>query len=609
MYSQCPGYKKVGLTAGFDPNGGGFAQYVRALPWVAERGMVAIPDDISFDEASFIEPVNTCIKAVEKARVAAGETAVVMGLGPIGLLLAMLSKLEGATVIGSDPMPERRAKSLSLGIDLAVDPREGRLAGEIKSRTQGRGADVVLVAVPIPAALTDALNLARPGGRVLLFAQNDPLMKIEFPAAAVGVDEKEILGSYSAAIDRAGEAARLIFTHKLPVTAIDLASFFIGRYGQGAAVGGPSGWGFSKSGDSSLNRSEHSNGRKNGHMTAAILYGSENLKIESVDIPRLAADEALIRVKVALTCGTDLKVWKRGYHARMITPPAVFGHELAGIVETLGSDVNGGLKVGARVVPSNSAPCNVCLFCRKGQSNLCEDLLFNNGAYAEYIRIPGRIVRQNMLVIPEHVSFQDAAMVEPLACVLRGIHETGIQPGDTTVVIGCGPIGLKFIRVFRNRGVKVIALGKRPNQIRAAERFGARAAFIAPDLSDPAKAVRELTEGGRGADSVIEAVGTAQTWEWALQMVRRGGTVNLFGGCPRGTQVAVDPNSLHYSEITIKSTFHHTPRFIREALESVSRGEIRSSDFVNAEIPLTDLPKMFEHMKHRNGEMKVAVIP
>src|ERR1700674_4055910 len=217
LFSQCPGYKKVGLTAGFDPNGGGFAQYVRALPWVAERGMVAIPDDISFDEASFIEPVNTCIKAVEKARVTAGETAVVMGLGPIGLLLAMLSKLKGATVIGSDPMPERRAKSVSLGIDLAVDPREGRLSEEIRSRTQGRGADVVLVAVPIPAVLTDALNLARPGGRVLLFAQNDPLMKIEFPAAAVGVEEKEILGSYSAAIDRASEAARLIFTHQLPV--------------------------------------------------------------------------------------------------------------------------------------------------------------------------------------------------------------------------------------------------------------------------------------------------------------------------------------------------------------------------------------------------------
>jgi len=217
LYSQCPAYKKVGLTAGFDPNGGGFAQYVRALPWVAERGMVAIPDEISFDEAAFIEPVNTCIKAVEKARVARHETVLVMGLGPIGLLLAMLSKLVGATVIGSDPMPQRRAKGTLLGIDVVVDPRQGSLAEEIHSCGDGRGADVVLIAVPIPAALTEALELARPGGRVLLFAQNDPLMKIEFPAAAVGVEEKEILGSYSAAIDRADEAARLIFTRQLPV--------------------------------------------------------------------------------------------------------------------------------------------------------------------------------------------------------------------------------------------------------------------------------------------------------------------------------------------------------------------------------------------------------
>ena len=217
LYSQCPGYKKVGLTAGFDPNGGGFAQYVRAMPWIVQRGMLAIPDEISFDEASFIEPVNTCVKAVKKARVAAGETVLVMGLGPIGLLLMMLSKLAGAAVIGSDPMPQRRAKSVSLGADAALNPREGRLAEEIRARTEGRGADVVLVAVPIPSALMDALSLARPGGRVLLFAQNDPQMKIEFPAAAIGVEEKEILGSYSAAVDRQEESARLIFSRQLPV--------------------------------------------------------------------------------------------------------------------------------------------------------------------------------------------------------------------------------------------------------------------------------------------------------------------------------------------------------------------------------------------------------
>jgi len=344
-------------------------------------------------------------------------------------------------------------------------------------------------------------------------------------------------------------------------------------------------------------------------MTAAVLYGSEDLKIEKVEIPVLGPDDALVRVKVALTCGTDLKVWKQGFHARMITPPAIFGHELSGVVETLGRDVLGGLRVGARVVPANSAPCNVCLFCRKDHANLCEDLLFNNGAYAEYIRIPGRIVQQNLLEIPEHVSFLDAAMVEPLACVLRGIDETGIQPGDTTVLVGCGPIGLKFIRILAGRGVNVIALGKRASQVRAAERLGARAAFDVAQLDDPVRRVRELTEGGRGADSVVEAVGSPVTWEWAIQMVRRGGTVNLFGGCPRGSLVQFDPAALHYSEITIKSTFHHTPRFIREALDSIARGEIRASDFVNGEIPLRELPRMFEHMKHRNGELKTAVIP
>jgi L-iditol 2-dehydrogenase len=344
-------------------------------------------------------------------------------------------------------------------------------------------------------------------------------------------------------------------------------------------------------------------------MTAAVLYGREDLKIEKVGIPEVGDDEVLVRVKVALTCGTDLKVWKQGYHARMIVPPAVFGHELAGVVERTGRHVNGGMRVGMRVVPSNSAPCGECFYCLKNRENLCEDLLFNNGAYAEYIRIPGRIVRRNLYEIPDNVSFMDAAMVEPLACVLRGIEETGIEPGDTTVVVGCGPIGLKFVRVLSVRGVRVIALGKRSSQIRAAERLGAAAAIDVSHELNPIERVRQLTVGHRGADSVIEAVGSPVTWQWALQMVRKGGTVQLFGGCPRGSHVQFDPGLLHYSEITIKSTFHHTPRFIREALAAVERGEIRAKDFVTGEISLYDLPRAFEHMKQRNGELKTAVLP
>jgi L-iditol 2-dehydrogenase len=352
-----------------------------------------------------------------------------------------------------------------------------------------------------------------------------------------------------------------------------------------------------------------SNSQNNGHMSAAVLYGSEDVKIERVPIPAIADDEVLLRVQVALTDGTDLKVWRQGFHARMIQPPALFGHELSGTVAAKGSAVNGRVQMGARVVPSNSAPCNDCFYCRKGQPNLCENLLFNNGAYAEYIRIPGQIVRQNLLEIPDGVSFEDAALTEPLACVLRGIHETGIHAGDTVVVIGCGPIGLKFTRILSLRGVRVIAIGKRKSQMLVAKRLGAFATFDAAEIDNPIDQVIRLTEGGRGADAVIEAVGSEKSWEWALHMVRKGGVVNLFAGCAKGTEVTLDPWRLHYSEITIKSTFHHTPRFMREALAAIARGEIRSNDLITGEAPLAELPRVFEQMKNRNGTLKTAIIP
>jgi L-iditol 2-dehydrogenase len=345
-----------------------------------------------------------------------------------------------------------------------------------------------------------------------------------------------------------------------------------------------------------------------GLMTAAVLYGSEDLRIEQIEVPTIASDEVLVRVRVALTCGTDLKVWKRGYHAKMITPPAVFGHELAGDIVAVGSEVKG-FRVGARVVPANSAPCGACFFCAKGQSNLCEDLLFNNGAYAEFIRIPGRIVRRNLLEIPAKVSYTDAALVEPLACVLRGIHETGVQLGDTVAVIGCGPIGLQFVRMLTAKGAHVIAVAKRQSQVEAAVRMGAECTIDVSTVADPVASVRELTEGARGVDAVIEAAGVPQTCQWALQMVRHGGTVQLFAGCARNVKMEIEPAELHYSEITIKSSFHHTPHFMREALAEVARGDVRASDFVTGESPLRDLPRVFEQMKNRNSQIKTAIIP
>jgi L-iditol 2-dehydrogenase len=233
LFSQCKQYKATGLTGGFTPNGGGFGQFVKAMPWVAQRGIVALPDNVSFEEATFIEPINTIVKAVQKARVAADETVLVVGCGPIGLQLLMVAKLEGAKLYTSDPMAERRAKSLSLGAIESFDPSSGKLVEEVKARTDGRGADAVLVAVAHPAVVAEALDAARPGGRVLLFAANDPVTRIEFPAAAVGIDEKEILGSYSAAVDIQLDAAGLVLKKKLPVMDIVTHRFPLDKIQEG----------------------------------------------------------------------------------------------------------------------------------------------------------------------------------------------------------------------------------------------------------------------------------------------------------------------------------------------------------------------------------------
>src|SRR5260221_1152955 len=233
IYSQCRQYKTTGLTGGFTPNGGGFAEYVKAMPWVAERGIIALPDNVSFEEATFIEPINTILKAVQKARVTAGETVLIAGCGPIGLQLLMVANLQGARLYTSDPMNVRRAKSLSLGALESFNPSDGKLVEQMKARTEGRGADAVLVAVAHPSVVVDALAATRPGGRVLLFAANDPVTRIEFPAAAVGIDEKEILGSYSAGVDIQEAGADLVLKKKLPVMNIVTHGFPLTRIKEG----------------------------------------------------------------------------------------------------------------------------------------------------------------------------------------------------------------------------------------------------------------------------------------------------------------------------------------------------------------------------------------
>ena len=343
-------------------------------------------------------------------------------------------------------------------------------------------------------------------------------------------------------------------------------------------------------------------------VKAAILHGKERIQIEDVAPPALKPGEVRIRIEAALTCGTDLKVFKRGYHAKMIVPPAVFGHELAGAISELGDGSSEmGWKLGDRVVVANSAPCGGCFHCRASQENLCEDLLFLNGAYAESIAVPARLVQKNLLRLKPETDFRDAALVEPLACVVQGVEDTQLRAGQNVLVIGAGPIGLMFVVLAKNLGCHVTVAGRRAPRLEAAQRLGVPQSGIV-DIGDGSGLVAKVREATKTHfDAVIEAVGHPAVWEAAAHLVRKGGTVNFFGGCPSGTTITLDTTLIHYSNLTLLASFHHTPRTIRRALEFIETGAIRAADFVDGECPLSQLPGLFKSMAAGNRVIKTLI--
>ncbi len=341
-------------------------------------------------------------------------------------------------------------------------------------------------------------------------------------------------------------------------------------------------------------------------MKAAILHGRENIRIEEIAPLPLKPGEVRLRIEAALTCGTDLKVFKRGYHAKMIVPPAVFGHELAGTISELGNGSSEfGWKIGDRVVVANSAPCGNCFHCGVGQENICDDLQFLNGAYAETIAVPARFVQKNMLRIKPETSFRDAALTEPLACVVQGVEDTKLQAGQNVLILGAGPIGLMFVALAKHLGCNVAVAGRRAVRLEAAKKLGADEII---DVTDGGNLVGKI----RGAtkthfDAVIEAVGRPETWEAAVHLVRKGGKVNFFGGCPAGTTITLDTAFIHYSDLTLLASFHHTPRAIRLALEFIENGVVRAEDFVDGECALTKLPELFKSMTAGNHAIKTLI--
>jgi L-iditol 2-dehydrogenase len=342
-------------------------------------------------------------------------------------------------------------------------------------------------------------------------------------------------------------------------------------------------------------------------MRAALLYGVKNLRVEDVDVPEVGVGEVLVKVKAATTCGTDLKIYQRGYVSGVIKLPTIFGHEWAGDVVDIGKGISWP-KRGMRVRAGNSAPCLRCVMCQKGLYNLCEDMMWLWGAYAEYIRVPAHMVTVNMQEIPSHLTYEEAALTEPLACVLHGIEKAHITLGDTVAIIGAGPIGLLHLLLAKKMGAGKVAISDFVDKrLRVAKELGADETINAKS-EDSVKEVMELTEG-YGADVVIEAIGLPATWEQALKMVRKGGTVLEFGGCPPGTEIKVSTELLHYGQVTVFGAFHATPLHFKRALGLIASGTINVKPLVTRKMKLEEIRDAFELLTTSKNDLKIAVLP
>ena len=310
-------------------------------------------------------------------------------------------------------------------------------------------------------------------------------------------------------------------------------------------------------------------------MKAALLYAPGDLRVEEVPRPEPGPGDVLVQIEVALTDGTDLKTFKRGHPLLARESPAPFGHEFCGIVD------------GRRVVAANSAPCGACDGCARGEQ--CRELVFLAGAYADWILVPERIAAVNLHEVPPGVEPEVAAMAEPLACCLRGVERAGIHAGDTVAILGAGPIGLMLAACVADAGGWPVVVGGRPERQELVELFGAE------------------TGGGTGADVVIEAVGNEGAWSDAVGLVRPGGTVVMFGGLPRDARPPVDAYRLHYEELTVRGSFHHTPATVRAALGFLGSGAYPWERLVTHRILLDELPALFADPPR--DLLKAAVVP
>lgn len=345
-------------------------------------------------------------------------------------------------------------------------------------------------------------------------------------------------------------------------------------------------------------------------MRGAVLVGPELIEVREVPVVEPGPGEILLSVEAATTCGTDVKVFRRGGHPRMLRVPTLFGHEMAGRVAAVGPGVVG-LAEGDGVVVANSAPCMVCETCRVGRENLCEDLHYINGAFAEFLLVPRRFVEHSTYRIPDGLSFAKAALTEPLGCVLHGLAACelarfGQAGGVDVVVFGAGPIGLLFVAALANGGHRAILADPNPSRLAIGRSLGAAETVEVARGGGQADKVRAVTEGRRGAWVAVDATGVPEVWMDAMASVRPGGLVNLFGGCAPGTHVPLDTHWVHYNEITVKGVYHHRPATIRGALELLAQPGFKADLLLSGERSIEGVEDALRSMM-RKETLKVVI--
>jgi len=339
-------------------------------------------------------------------------------------------------------------------------------------------------------------------------------------------------------------------------------------------------------------------------MKAQVFHGPGDLRFEEMPVPEPGPGEIVMRVEAALTCGTDVKVLRRGHPVMIPHVPTVFGHEFAGAVARVGSGV-GGLREGDRVVAANSAPCGACRYCRTGRENLCEHLLFVNGAYGEYIALPPRLVTTNVVRLGPTLPARRAAFAEPLACALLGIERARVEAGMTVAVIGQGPLGCLLALVAAQRGARPLLVGKPGWRLDRIRELGIAECLEAG--SDLAASLRAAAGGG-GVDVAVDATGLPDVWEQAVASVGRGGTVVFFGGCAPGTTVTLDTRRVHYEELALVGAFHHTPALIRQAVELLESEALVTDGLLTHTMGLAQVPEALGLME-RGQALKVLIEP